>query len=442
MSTAAIIVDALSRAERARTTACERAGIRVAFVERDAPSCTTVAVMSCLLATSQLRRALAPRVSAARFLTGKMFKIVAAVPTVWCAAHLRLDSPSTAVLQQTPAAFVQLRSIRVRGEVAKADMPALTAMPALLNQRTLREIEFRGEIAVTDAILLHGFATVTARLETLIIGSGADVTDAGLASLRDKPMIATLRKFSLIGARRITDAGVAAFLGPMSELRSLTLIRCVGLSGAFLTQLHEYCHDSLSEIDLRGCSSIDNAGAAALWSFGGLTALGLSHAAQLSLLPRERLPLLRAVKGSFLSQCSRLTTLDLSGLANVKRVGDYFLSGCSGLRSLDMSGLTNLESIGDWFLQQCRGLKTLNLSGLINVQSIGDWFLLYCGGLKTLDLAALTNVTHVGHHFMTCCNGLTTIRLSAALLQHGSVPGEIKQLHAPSSAAAARVAAR
>ena len=173
MSAATILLDALSRARN------------------DTWSFTTV--MSGLVATSQLRNALAPRISAACPLTEKMFNLVAAAPTAWCTAQLRLDSPTTAVLQQTPAAFVQLRSISVEGEVETADVTALTAMPASLNQRTLREIEFMNTFAVTDAVL-HGLASVTARLETLIIGSGADVTDAGLASLRDTPMIATLRR--------------------------------------------------------------------------------------------------------------------------------------------------------------------------------------------------------------------------------------------------------
>ena len=394
MSTAAaLIVEALSRADR-----------------RDAQSCTTV--MSCLLATSQLRSALAPHISAARFLTGKMFKVVAAVPTVWCAAHLRLDSPSTAVLQQTPAAFVQLRSIRVRGEVAKADMPALTAMPALLNQRTLREIEFGREIAVTDA-MLRGFSTVTARLETLIIDDGAAVTDAGLASLRNTPMIATLRKFSLAASFGITDAGVAAFLGPMSELRSLTVERCARLSGAFLAQLHEHCHDSLAEIDLSQCNSIDNAGAVALCNFRSLTELGLSSGEQLSLLPLERLPLLRAVKGWFLCGCSGLMTLDMSALTRLTRVEDYFLSGCDGLTTLDLAGCANVTHVGGYFLSNCTGIKTLDLSALKNVTTVGACFLLCCSGLKTLDLAALSNITVVSDHFLCGCSGLGTLDLSA-----------------------------
>ena len=184
MSTAAsIIVDALARAQQ--------------WYAR--PGTTAIAG---LLVTRRLRNALAPRISAACSLTAKMCEIVAAVPTVWCAAHLCLDSPTAAVLQQVPAAFVQLLSISVHGRVdAPIDMTALTALPALLNQRTLREIEFGSEIAVTDATLRDGLAIVTARLETLIIRCGADVADAGLASLRGTPMIATLRKFSLTDSR-------------------------------------------------------------------------------------------------------------------------------------------------------------------------------------------------------------------------------------------------
>ena len=263
------------------------------------------------------------------------------------------------MLQQTPAAFVQLRSIRVEGNVAAADISALSAMPALLNQRTLREIEFGIMIVVTDDMLL-GLAAVTARLETLIIGRGESVTDAGLASLCGTPMTTTLRKFSLnrsvgitdagvaaldritdagfaallgraVDAPSITDAGVAAVLGEASELRSLTLERCTLLSGASLTQLHEHCHDSLTEIDLSHCQSIDNAGAAALCNLRGLTELGLSETEELSVLPLERLPLLRAVKYSFLLFCSGLATLDLAALANVTSVGDSFLGCCSGL---------------------------------------------------------------------------------------------------------------
>ena len=193
-----------------------------------------------LLAKRQLRNALAPRIGADWPLTVKMIDIIATAPTAWCTARLRLDSPTAAVLQQVPAAFVQLRSISVHGRVdALIDVTALTAMPASLNQRTLREIEFGRGIEVTDAMLRDGLAAVTARLETLIIGYGPNVTDAGLASLRDTRMIATLRKLSLTFACRITDSGVAAFLGPASELRSLTLQLSARLSGAFLTQLHD-----------------------------------------------------------------------------------------------------------------------------------------------------------------------------------------------------------
>ena len=243
MPTAAcIIADALSRAEPY--------------------ALTCIAAIRGMLATRRLYNALAPRIGAACRLTEKMFKIVAAAPTAWCAAHLRLDSPTAAVLQRTPAAFVQLRSISVEGQAVGATMRALTAMPALLNQRTLREIDFGCGIEVTDAMLL-GFAIVTARLETLVI-DGAAVTDLGLACLRDTPMIATLRPFSLFGGHRITDAGVADLLGAASELRSLSLRACRLLSGAFLTQLHEHCHVTLSDLDLSGCESIDNAGAAVI----------------------------------------------------------------------------------------------------------------------------------------------------------------------------------
>ena len=398
MSTAAsIIVDAL------------------AFAERDAPSCATI--LSGLLATSQLRNALAPRISAACALTAKMFVIVAVAPTAWCTAHLRLVSPTAAVLQQTPAAFVQLRSIIVRHSVlaAMTDVTALPAMLTSLNQHTLREIEFGPWISVTDA-MLHGLATVTARLETLMIGSGGEVTDAGLASLSGTPMTATLRKFSLTGSRDITDVGVAAVLGPASQLQSLTLSWCKLLSGAFLTQLHDHCHASLAEIDLSGCDSIDNAGAEALCSFRGLTELGLSHAAQLSVLPLERLPRLRAVKPCFLSKCSVLMTLDFSGS-------------------------TRVADVGDWFLCHCHNLTTLDLSQMTNVTSVGNHFLRGCSGLITLDLAGLTNVTHVGHDFLYGCRGLRHLRLSVALLQHGSVPDEHKQLHAQGLTAAALAAA-
>ena len=425
--------------------------------------------MSGLLATSQLRNALAPRISAACPLTAEMFVIVAAAPTAWCTADLRLDAPTTAVLQQTPAAFVQLRSISVRSDAhaAPIDMAALVAMPASLNQRTLREIEFGPEIAVTDDFMLRGLASVTARLETLIIGDGAAVTDAGLASLRDTPMIATLRKFSLIGSDSITDAAVAALLGPASELRSLTLRWCTQLSGAFLTQLHEHCHDSLTEIDLCDCDSIDNAGAAALCTFRGLTELGLSETAELSVLPLELLPLLRAVKGwflrgsgglttldlvalsnvtsvgdHFLSYCRSLTTLDLTALSNLTSVGRCFLDGCGGLTTLDLAPLANATSVRSCFLRGCSGLTTLDLSRHTNVTSIDDDFLCECSSLTTLDLSRLTNVASVGGAFLCACSRLRTLRLSATLLEHGSVLDKHKQLHARSDPAALSAAAQ
>ena len=316
MSVTAILVDAFTRAKR------------------DVDPRTTL--VCGLLATSRLRNALAPRISAACALTDKMFDMVAAAPTAWCAAHLRLDSPTAAVLQQTPAAFVQLQSISVLGDVLIDDIVVLAAMPASLNQCTLREIEFGNMIAVTDAVL-RGLASVTARLETLIIRFGCPVTEAGLASLRGTPMIATLRKFTLIGSYDITDDGVAAVLGSASELRSLTLTQCTRLSGAFLTQLHEHCHDSLAEIDLNSCTSIDNAGAAALSSFRGLTELGLSDAVHLSVLPLECLPRLCAVKIGFLSRCSSLTALDLSRMTNVSSVGRGFLNHTDSLTRLRLS---------------------------------------------------------------------------------------------------------
>ena len=385
----------------------------LAHAERDIWSCATV--MSGLLATSQLRNALAPRISAACPLTAEMFTIVVAAPTAWCTAHLHLDSPTAAALQQTPIAFVQLRSIRVDRTVCDApiDMTALTAMPASLNWRTLREIEFGPTIAISDDMLRDGLATVTARLESLIIGSGPNVTDAGLASLRDTPMTATLRKFSLVGSRGITDAGVAHFLGPASQLRSLTLAQCALLSGSFLTQLHENCHGSLAEIDLRDCTLIDDAGAAALCNFRGLTDLGLSYTARVTVLPLERLPLLRAVKGSFLFGCSGLSTLDLAALSKVTSVGDYVLRDCSGLTTLDVSGLVNVTHIGNSFMQCCSGLTTLDLAALTNVTSVGAYFLSSCSGLTTLGLSGLTNVAGVGSHFLSSCSGLATLDLTA-----------------------------
>ena len=367
--------------------------------------------------------------------------MVAVAPTAWCAAHLRLDSPTEAVLQETSAVFVQLQSISVCGDVSIDDIVALTAMPASLNQHTLREIEFGDGIYVTDDFMVHGLATVAARLETLIIVSGECVTDAGLASLCGTPMIATLRKFSLTGSGHITDAGVAAVLSPASQLRSLSLTQCTLLTGAFLNQLHENCHDSLAEIDLSNCDSIDNAGAAALCSLRGLTELGLSFAPQLSVLPLERLTTLRAVRSGFLHRCSALKTLDLSGLTGVASAGYHFLAWCHDLTTLDLSGLTHVAIVGDWFLYGCSGLRTLDLTALTNVAHVGDYFMRGCSGLTTLDLAPLSNVTSVGRNFLFECGGLTTLRLSASLLQHGSVLDEHKQLHARSSAAFSQAAA-
>ena len=150
-------------------------------------------------------------------------------------------------------------------------------------------------------------------------------------------MIATLRKFSLSRSNDITDAGVAALLGPAPELRSLSLTHCALLSGAFLTELDEQCDDSLAEIDLCRCRSIDHAGAAALCSFRGLAELGLSQATHLSVLPLELLPRLRTVKWGFLWGCSALRKLDLSAMTNVHQLGDCFLADCRGLRRLSLS---------------------------------------------------------------------------------------------------------
>ena len=366
MSTAIILTGALAMIE----------SDGLGFVSREA-------VPALLLTCRRMWCSIAPRCSAVRRLDQRLLALVVSSPTAWCTADLRVVSLGGSLMRRVPGAFPQLRRIEVSGFSTDRDAlaPMLRGVGA---SGTIREIILWGSVSVTDAVL-EAIAPVVGRLETLTFDDCPGVTGSMIA--KHLQGMRRLRAFAIGDAERMTDDHLTSMLADSPELESLTVRDAPELTGAFLAALPEECYAGMRTLAIIRCCAFNNAGAAHLSRFTGLTT---------------------SVGDSFLSGCSGITKLELAALVDVTSVGDGFLRDCSNLTTLDLSPMTHVTTVGDYFLSGCIGLTTLDLTALASVTSAGDYFMFNCSNLTALDLSRLASVKSVGVGFLHGCSSLNT----------------------------------
>ena len=121
-----------------------------------------------------------------------------------------------------------------------------------------------------------------------------------------------------------------------------------------------YDCDSLTSIDLSGCTSLTTIGQSAFERCDKLTTVTL---------PSTVTSTVTTIGHYAFSNCCSLTSINLSDCRNLERIGDHAFDKCLGLTSINLSGCTRLENIGLAAFWGCSGLKNICF---YNVPAIGD----------------------------------------------------------------------
>ena len=193
-----------------------------------------------------------------------------------------------------------------------------------------------------------------------------------------------------VSAPTATVGGMKIDLSGLSD-NEITTAKILELAGKDSSE-----KDSITELDLSGCTRLQNIGTSAFEGCEKLTTVTLPSSV--------------TTIGSFaFRDCNSLTNINLSACKNLATIGYQAFWGCDGLTSIDLSGCTSLQSIdGSAFTSS--GLTSINLSGCTSLQSIGTSAFEGCEKLTTVTLPS--SVTTIGYYAFRDCNSLTSINLS------------------------------
>jgi hypothetical protein len=226
---------------------------------------------------------------------------------------------------------------------------------------------------------------------------GSNVTDAGLAQLRD---LTHLNRLGLYRNKAITDGGLVHLRG-FKNLEALNLVE-TGVEGPGLAQLARLSR--LNDLQITSVAPTDK-NMAALSHMKSLKALVLSgeRLSDAGLAPLAGLTNLETLQFNG-AKCRGITTAGTVHLAALKRLASLTLDrtrvdslqhfkGLSSLKYLSLQQ-TPIDDAGLAFVRNHDRLETLNLS---NTQ-IGDAGLAHLAGLKHLKTLHLfsTNITDAG----------------------------------------------
>jgi uncharacterized protein (TIGR02996 family) len=197
----------------------------------------------------------------------------------------------------------------------------------------------------TDATLVHlGKATQLRGLD--VGGSGATVTDAGLAPLA---ALQGLRELSLWSLQRLTGAGLEQLTG-LRALRSLALYNCENVCDDALAHVAPFPH--LEALHLGKCLRVTDAGLSRLAGLGGLRELDLYDCERVTDAGLAHLSALTNLEKLNLASCSGITDAGLGSLAAMGR-----------LRELNLYRCEQLTGAGFARLHSSKSLRWLNLRG-------------------------------------------------------------------------------
>lgn len=244
---------------------------------------------------------------------------------------------------------------------------------------------------------------------------GKSVTLAGWQGLRLEP----LRALSLalgdsltavdLSSTKLTDHDVQAFCARLFALRTLKARDCDRLTNQGCKFVTQCCHDSLTQLDVSGCSQLNSD--ACGW-LGGIVGIGAAKCHKLLSLDVSRCPLIqdRALV-NLAHGCKRLQFLSVAKNERVTDSGVVALAkGCATLKILDVS---DCQSIGDRAFRslghRCHRLTTLLAprAGLLQDLSIRS-LAQGCPALTCLDVAGAQHLSE--SVFGELCSGARGMR--------------------------------
>ncbi|OUQ40546.1 leucine-rich repeat domain-containing protein [Faecalibacterium sp. An121] len=124
---------------------------------------------------------------------------------------------------------------------------------------------------------------------------------------------------------------------------------------------------------------------------------------------------LTTIDNNAFDSCKNLTTVTLpSSVTSIGKVAFAY----SGLTSINLSGCKNLTSIGFGAFGKCKNLTSINLSGCTRLESI-DESAFISSGLTEINLGGCTSLQRIGNYAFEN-SGLTSITLPASLTTIGT----------------------
>ena len=154
--------------------------------------------------------------------------------------------------------------------------------------------------------------------------------------------------------------------------------------------------NSLTSINLSGCTRLQNIGTSAFEGCDQLTTVTLPSSV--------------TTIGNYAFSNTSLASIDLSGCTRLESTGVGAFTG-SGLTSINLSGCISLKSIDQSAFQNCASLETVLLPE--SLREIGTQAFWNCTGLKTVKLPA--KLTTIGGQAFEGCSSLETVLLPAKL---------------------------
>jgi F-box/leucine-rich repeat protein 7 len=249
----------------------------------------------------------------------------------------------------------------------------------------IRSLNLRNCWQITDKGLLK-IAQLCPNIETLILASVWDLTDAGVGIAAAPPSLKHLKHLDLSNCRKLSDAALQAVLGTASSLSSVVLSYCKSFGDG---ALDHPVWAKAKHLNLQRCTGITDA-AFVKWEASGrvyeIRELILSDCSFLT----------DTAITSIAKCCPKLETLSLSFCcALTDTFASALVSGCPNLRVLDLSfcggAVTNelllLLSVG------LPNLQKLSIRGCIQVTAEGVEHLKKSLSLSFVNFSQCKNVT-------------------------------------------------
>lgn len=163
---------------------------------------------------------------------------------------------------------------------------------------------------------------------------------------------AALSHLSLMGAFKLTDAGLRDLLLAMPHLRSLSLEQCSRVTDAALTLVRETLAPGLRNLNLSYCTGLGKDALVQFFTASPLPALQGVHLEGVLAVDDD---VLRAIG----DRCTALQELSVASCSRCTEDGVAYIAGKAGsrLRSLDVSKLARMSDAAlDAIVEHCPSL--------------------------------------------------------------------------------------